>query len=265
MSVKDYYKILGIERTATEDEIKQSYRRLAMKYHPDRNRDDTVGNAEERFKEINEAYECLSDKNKKHQYDHGGMNDPFSNRHHGPNHFDFNEIFGNVFGQSFGFNPQGRATRQQSINVITISLEDAYNGKNVTIGPNLSINVPQGIRSGTRFYGNGALYMVDIQPHRKFKRSNDDLLVDIEITAIEAMIGMEAVLEHLDNATLQFAIPPGMQPGQIIKLSGKGMKNPETDRHGDLLVRMGIKIPTSISDEYKSLLKTFQHRTIINI
>ena len=91
------------------------------------------------------------------------------------------------------------------------------------------------------------------------------MLVDVEINAIEAMLGMEAVLEHIDNAKLQFKIPEGIQHGQIIKLSGKGMKNPEVERYGDLLVRISVRIPTGLSEESKKMIQTLHHRTTVNI
>lgn len=269
MNVKDYYKILGIEKTASESEIKQAYRRLAMKYHPDRNPGDLT--SESKFKEINEAYECLGDKEKRQNYDNGIANgNPFANRgnnqHAFHQSFDFSEMFNNIFGQTtFNFGPNGRASRQQSVNVLTISLEDAYLGKSIKIDSNTSINIPQGVRPGTRFFYNNSLYTIDIKPHNKFKRSNDDLLVDIEINAVEAILGAEAVLEHIDNVKLQFNIPAGIQQGQVIKLSGKGIKNPEIDRYGDLLVRVSIKIPTNLSEESKNLLKSFEHRTVVKI
>jgi molecular chaperone DnaJ len=125
--------------------------------------------------------------------------------------------------------------------------------------------VPKGVRSGTKFYVDGKFYRVDVQQHFKFKRSLDDLLVDIEISAIEAMLGIQASLEHLDEARLQFSIPPGIQPGQVVKLSGKGMKNPESDRYGDMLVRIAIRIPQNMSDSDKATLKNINHRDSINI
>ena len=116
-----------------------------------------------------------------------------------------------------------------------------------------------------KFYADNKIYQVNILSHPKFKRSNDDLLVDVEISAFEAMLGLEIVLEHLDGAKLQFNIPAGIQAGQIVKLSAKGMQNPETDRTGDLLVRCSITTPKNLTEEQKELLKQMPRRDSINI
>ena len=112
---------------------------------------------------------------------------------------------------------------------------------------------------------NGVIYVISVRHHNKFKRANDDMLVDIEINSIEAMLGITATLQHLDNSVLQFAIPPGINSGQIVKLSSKGMKNPETERYGDLLVRVSIKTLNSLSDEQKEFLKSMPRRETIDI
>jgi DnaJ-class molecular chaperone len=109
------------------------------------------------------------------------------------------------------------------------------------------------------------MYQVNVQTHPKFKRANDDLLVDVEIDAFEAMLGLEAFLEHLDRTKLQFRIPAGIQQGQIVKLSNKGMNNPETDKVGDLLVRCSIVIPRNLTEEQKGVLKKMSRRESINI
>jgi DnaJ-class molecular chaperone len=162
---------------------------------------------------------------------------------------------------SFGFGRQP----QQPINVINISLTDAYVGKTIRVDSNIILNIPRGTRSGTRLFADNKLFRVDIQQHYKFKRANDDLLVDVSISSIEAILGVEAILDHLDGAKLQFTIPAGIQPGQIVKLAGKGMRNPEIDRDGDVLVRISINIPRNISDDEKNILKSLSHRESINI
>jgi len=280
MSKRDYYEILGLAKNSSEDEIKKSYRQLASKYHPDK----ISGNdgspekkqAEEKFKEVKEAYEALSDPEKRRQYDMHGHVDPnsFGNgstqqwNHQACNQpQQFEEMFKTFFSQSRGFNEGffGQQPKQQTIHIVTISLADAYIGKTLKIDSNVTITIPKGARSGTKFFADNKLYRIDIQPHQTFKRSNDDLLIEVEINAVEAMLGVEAVLNHLDDAKLQFAIPPGIQPGQIIKLSSKGMKNPETDRSGDILVRITVTIPRALSDMQKTALKTLIHKESISI
>lgn len=264
MSARDYYEILGVPKNASDDDIKKAYRKLAMKYHPDRETGD-----ENKFKEVTEAYEHLSDASKRHSYDHRGSN-PFSSQGNFSNHRshqDFEEIirhhFGSddIFGDLFGH----RTTNRQSIGIIEISLQDAYIGRSITINPKTTIHLPRGVRSGSKFYADGKMYKVNVRADDKFKRSNDDLLVDISIDAIEAILGIEAILEHLDGVKLQFAIPAGIQVGQIVKLSGKGMKNPETDKYGDLLVRINITVPKNLAESEKNSLKTLIRRQTIEI
>ncbi len=268
MSKRDYYEVLGLTKTASEEEIKKSYRVAAMKYHPDRNKE---SDAEEKFKEAKEAYETLSDPAKRKQYDQFGHVDP-SQQRHSPfqQTWSFNsgnpeDILGDLlrqhpqFGDIFG--------RRQQIQVLHISLEDAYKGGSMAIPmtKGKTVTYPAGVRPGTSFYVDDKLYRIDIHPHSKFKRSNDDLLVDVEISAIEAMLGVEVLFEHLDNSKLQFIIKSGIQNGQVIRLNGKGMKNPEIDRCGDLMVRVSIRIPDNLSEAEKVTLKSFSHRSKINI
>lgn len=274
MSKKDYYEVLGLKKDASSDDIKRTYRKLAMQFHPDRNPDDP--DAEEKFKEIGEAYENLSNAEKKAQYDSYGHIDrnsnPFS---HGKSHNlnesqDVNEFIKSFFGSSsaFGnahFNQPQQEQPQKPIHIVSISLEDAYTGKVLNVDGRHVLNIPKGARSGAKFYSEGKLFRIDINPHHKFKRSENDLLVDVTIDAIEAMIGMEAILDHLDGVKLQFNIPQGIQPGQIIKLTGKGMKNPETDKVGDTLIRVAVTIPKTLTDLQKDMLRSLNYRNLINI
>lgn len=269
MRTLDYYKILGIQRSASGDEIKKAYRKMAMKFHPDRNQDNTV-NSEEKFKEVNEAYECLSDPGKRRVYDNTHY--PSSPTSSGSKIWTYDQNgFGNVsndiFSSSnFKFNESVFGDRQRlHIYIITVSLEDSYLGKSITLETGNQITLPVGFRNGLKVQSQGKLYRIDIKNHHKFKRSHDDLLVDVEIDAIEAMLGISAILTHLDDTQLHFSIPPGIQNGQVIKLSSKGMKNPELEKYGDMLVRIGIKISTPVSDIQRIALRSFNTRQSINI
>jgi curved DNA-binding protein len=270
---QDYYAVLGVEKTATTDDIKKAYRKAAMQHHPDRHTGDAKVAAEIKFKEINEANECLSDPAKRARYDQFGHQDPsqqpqWSQGVHPAG--DINDIFASIFSRGnspFGdiFGHQYQPRQQQPRHLITISLEDAYVGKQIKLPSDQTINLPAGIRSGTKFVIDSALYIIEVQPHTKFKRSNDDLLVDVEISSIEAILSVNAMITHLDRAILQFTIPAGIQNGQIVRLAGKGMKNPETDRLGDLLIRITITTPRDLKEEQLALLKTLPHRDIFNI
>lgn len=263
MPSRDYYDILGVPKGASEDDIKKSYRKLAMKWHPDRD-----GGDANKFLELQEAYNYLSDPAKKADYDRNGFkpNSGTDFSHRGNQFEDFEDIlrkhFGNdVFGDLFG----QRTANKQNISVIEITLTDAYIGRSVSVGPNNTIHLPKGVRSGTKFYANGRMFRVDVRADEKFKRSNDDLLVDVTIDAVEAMLGIDAELVHLDGTILHFSIPSGIQAGQIVKLSTKGMKNPETDKYGDLLVRINISIPKDLAEYEKNSLKSLLRRQTINI
>lgn len=264
MSKKDYYTVLGLAKNATEDDIKKSYRKLAMKFHPDRNKE---AGAEESFKEAKEAYEILGDPQKRAEYDQFG-HDGNSFRHaQGAartwnfENGDFTDVFSELFRRH---NDHVSQQKTQTIYMVSLPLLDAYLGRTIQ-DDKTTINIPKGVRSGTRLFVDSKIYRIDVQPHHKFRRSNDDLLVDTEISAIEAMIGADAELEHLDGAKLQFNIPAGIQHGQIVKLSGKGMKNPETDRYGDMMVRVSINVPRNLTDEQREMLKPLRLRDSVKI
>lgn len=274
MTRKDYYSVLGLSKNASDDDIKKAYRKLASRYHPDKYQDGDPlkSDAEAKFKEAKEAYEILSDSQKRTQYDSFGRENPFA--HHtytGKRDFDeeqFRHIFETMFTNGdFRFDDNLYKQKHQSKPTfsISISLADAYTGKSVKVDNTTVVNIPKGVRSGTKLYVDGKIFRIDVSQDLKFKRSNDDLLVDIVIDAIEAILGVDAILEHLDGVKLQFTIPPGIQNGQVIRLAGKGMKNPEFEKVGDLHVRVTIKIPRGLSDADKQLLKSLPRRETINI
>lgn len=266
----DYYKVLGVAKDSSQDEIKAKYRKLAMQFHPDRNEDDQKIIAEAKFKEVKEAYECLGDVDKRASYDRHG-HPPTGNAPHPDDVWgnDINEMFRHAFNSA---NPdvfsnifRQSAERQNATrNNITISLEDAYVGRQIHQSGHI-INIPPGVRSGTKIYAGSAIYQITVSLNSKFKRSNDDLLIDVNITAIEAMLGVEAILTHLNGVKMQFTIPIGIQHGQVVRLANKGMMNPETSKYGDLMVRIAITTPKSLTDEQYAFLKTMHHRDIFDI
>lgn len=268
MSKRDYYEILGLTKNASDDDIKTAYRKLAMKYHPDRNKE--LG-SEDKFKEAKEAYEVLSDGDKRAIYDQVGHSEqnPFAHRKPGNSHtwnFDPGDGDGlnNIFAELFKQHSAARARSNPEI-LINISLKDAYLGKTIRYDSKITLNVPAGIRPGTKMFVDGKMFRIDVMLDQRFKRALDDLMVDVNISAIEAMLGIDAMLEHLDGAQFQFTIPAGIQSGQIVKLSKRGMKNPETNHVGDMLIRIGIFIPKDLSDSDKELLKSISHRESITI
>lgn len=270
MLEKDYYSVLGVDRHATSDEIKKQYRKLAGKYHPDKfpgtNDSKEKADAEKRFKEINEANTVLSDPEKKANYDMYGSAEPRVSND--PHHGYTADIFSEIFGHAFGFSTNSNRTHRNNgptVQTLNISLVDAYTGRDFRLDKNTVVRIPKGARTGTKYYVDGKLYQIIVQPHAKFKRTNDDLLVDVQITAIEAMLGVEVSLAHLDNSMLQFKIPAGIQYGQIVRLSRKGMRNPEVDTFGDLLIRVSVITPANLAKEAEDLLHKLDHRASINI
>ena len=268
MSKRDYYEILGVAKSADDAAIKKAYRSLASKHHPDKGGDTA------KFQELQEAYDNLSDAQKREAYNMHGHNPPQQNaggpqwaHHTGGIHPDqFREMFGGMFGAGHPFGDIfGNAQPQRQRHIINMSLEDAYKGKQLRLPAGISINIPAGVRPGTKFHHDNAIYEVQIHPHAKFKRANDDLLVDVEINAIEAMLSVEALLDHLDGSKLQFTIPAGIQNGQVVRLGSKGMKNPENDRFGDLMIRITVTTPKTLTDAEIAFLKTMQHRESFNI
>ena len=279
--MRDYYEILGVDRKAPSEEIKKAYRKLAVKYHPDKNPGDTA--AEEKFKEASNAYSVLSDPEKRRMYDtrgHAGVQgmgfegftnyeDIFAN---------FNDIFGRAayggFGDAFGdvFGPQRQTTRiyrgrDHRINV-SISFADAVNGtqKEVSVrGKSINFKIPPGIKDGQtlRVRGQGEsigagesgdlLVKISIQPHPTLSRDGLDLVTDVQVPMTTAALGGSVRVQTLTE-NVEVKIPHGAQPGQQLRLRGKGIVD-VGGRKGDLRVRLVVEIPRTLTREQKDLLK----------
>ena len=198
--MKNYYEILGVSKDSTQEEIKKSYRKLSLKYHPDKNPE-----GEEKFKEIAEAYDTLGDEQKRRQYDNGGMNleDMFSG---GGNPFD---MFGDFFGR--GFNQQPRTRRGRDVNIsLTITLEDSYFGKEKTLKFN---RVSSNNKMCGQCKGSGSVQQV-IQ-HGPFKQ-----IVNVGCPSCKAN-GFESGGNYR-REEVKFNIPKGIDDGLLMKLRGKG-------------------------------------------
>ncbi len=273
----DYYAALGLRRGASDAEIKKAYRSMAMKHHPDR------GGDEKKFKEISQAYEALSDPEKKRIVDLGG--DPYAQpgfRNQGSPfefHFgteDLNDIFGN-FGFGFGGRPQ---RRNKSLNInVEVSLEDILNGKtiNAEIGiPGgrkkiINIEIPAGIEHGQqiRYEGMGDNSIPDVRPgdlivnvlisrHPSFKREGDSLVFEKSISAWDAMLGTNIDIVTLDKKNLSITIPPGTQPDTVLSCRGEGLPNMRSRQRGNLLVKVKVSIPKNLSIEQMQKIKVLK-------
>jgi len=282
---KDYYATLGVVKNATEKDIKQAYRRLARKYHPDVNPGDK--SAEEKFKEISEAYEVLSDSEKRAKYDQFGDQwsrvsaPPGEWQSHtwqpGVGEFDFQAGgFGDFFEMLFGEPFRGAAARGQRReprgrdveSQIEVSLEEAFSGvtRAFTLdGRRIEVKIPKGVKEGSRIKlagqglaghdgRRGDLYLVaKMRPHPRFERKNADLYCEVSVPYYAAALGGEAQAPTM-GARVSMKIPPGTQSGQVFRLSGQGMPHLHGHGYGDLYVKIRLTLPKTLSAREKELL-----------
>jgi curved DNA-binding protein len=290
MDYKDYYKILGVERKASEEEIRKAYRELAKQHHPDRNPDNKQ--AEERFKEINEAYQVLSDPQKRSVYDRVGSDYSNWQRRGAPGDFNWNdyvggfpggarvnyedleEMFGGAGGGGFsdffrtifGMREEqaARARSQGYQQALDITMEEAYKGTTRVLqnnGKQKQVRIPAGVRTGSkvRVAGGGPngtdLYLIiDVKEDSRFERRGNDLHTTATVNVFTAILGGEAEVETLDGR-IKLNVPAGTQPEQVFRLAGRGMPNVKNpDQKGDLYVRLKVQIPKYLSAKQRELL-----------
>ena len=290
MEYKDYYKILGVDRNAEEKEIKKTYRKLARQYHPDVNPGDKV--AEERFKGINEAYEVLSDPEKRQKYDRLGSSwQQWQGMGRDPGGFDWSQWFSqaqpgggrtrveyvdlsNFFQSIFGGMgaTQTRPRRGQDYTQpVEITLEEAFQGATRMIqkdGRRLEVKIPPGVRTGSRVRvagegspgmaggASGDLYLeVTVVSHSVFEREEDDLHCEVPISLYTAVLGGEVKLPTL-SGDVMLKIPPWTQGGRIFRLRGKGMPNLRNPKkRGDLYARLMVQVPQKLSEREEELFR----------
>ncbi len=271
-----YYSILGVEQTASQDDIKKAYRKLAMKHHPDK------GGDEVKFKEISVAYDTLSDPQKRSQYDQqlmGGFSSGGTNYHDFSN---LNDLFGGIFGTHFGPGfaaHQRRGNRDLNIRC-KISLKDSFLGKQLEAiypMPNgtretVHIDIPPGIDNGQtiRYQGLGDNAIpqlprgnlnvsVIIEPDPKFHRRGDDICTFVTIDAFEAMLGCVKEIETIDGKILRVKIRPGIGHGGEYSASGMGFRNANARRTGDFIIIINIDIPIITDDNIKQQLENIKN------
>ena len=292
MEYQDYYKILGVDRKASQKDIKQAYRKLARQYHPDVNPGDD--SAQEKFKGINEAYEVLSDPEKRKKYDLLGADWKRYQQAGGPGGFDwrgsrpgagtgaggtgdfsdfFESIFGNIGGQRAGGAGPGMGVRrgQDIESPVEVTLREAFSGSKriVTVsGERLEVDIPAGVRTGSRIrmsgkggrgVGNaprGDLFLiVEVVEDPQFQRQEDDLLVQVPVDLYTAVLGGEARVPTLDGKQLIVTIPPGTSSGKKIRLRGKGMPHIRGTGAGDLLAEIEVQVPSGLNERQRDLFE----------
>lgn len=270
----DYYKTLGIDKTASPKDIKNAYRKLARKYHPDLNQNDN--DAKKNFQQINEANEVLSDPEKRLKYDQYGDNwqhpDEFeeSKQRHNQSDGDFSDFFASMFGQTgAGRNRQVKYRGEDYNAELHLSLMDAYKTHKQTLTvnkQNIRITIPAGIENGQTIkisgHGspginggpNGDLFITfSIANHPKFKRFGNNLFTVVDLDLYTALLGGELMVDTL-NGKVKLRVKPETQNGSKIKLKGKGFPVYKEDgRFGDLYITYVIKIPTNLTDRQKEL------------
>ncbi len=284
---RDYYEVLGVQRDASDDDIRKAYRSLARQHHPDRNPGDKE--AERKFKEIQDAYDVLSNKQKRAQYDRFGFVGPDGGFPGGPGGFQFQ--WGGGPGNFSGFNPEqaqdflnqlfggmdfdmgaapsrtrtrgrrGGARPPPEPHTITIPFDTAALGGKVSIGVEgreLSVAIPAGAEEGQKLRlpgqapGGGDLYLqLHIAPHPWFRREGNHLILEVPISVAEAVLGAQIEVPTLDGTRLAVKIPPGTSSGTRLRLRGKGIKG------GDQLIEIKIVASAAATDHARELMAEF--------
>ncbi len=295
MDYKDYYKILGVERKASADEIRKAYRKLAMVHHPDKNPGDKK--AEDKFKEINEAYQVLSDDQKRARYDQlgsaysnfrtsggrpgdfqwddwfqqnaqqqrgsGNSQDPFAGSGN------FSDFFKAIFGEAMRSSARNQAAQQQQMQgyqqEVDISFQEAYEGtarQLQTNGRKLQVRIPAGVKTGSKVRVAGAgpegldLYLVvNITDENRFERDGQDLYTTSTLSVFTLILGGDTDVET-PTGKVKLSIPAGTQTDQVFRLAGRGMPHLKNpNTKGDLYVKLKVQVPKYLSSKQRELLE----------
>ncbi len=290
MDFIDYYKVLGVEKNASDDEIKKAYRKLARKHHPDLNPNDKE--AHRKFQQINEANEVLGDPEKRKKYDQYGKDwkhaDQFEqarqSRQHGGDQWgqnftgnfeegDFSDFFESLFGGggSRSRSRQAKFRGQDIQGEFQLNLTDAAKTHQQTFtvnGKNIRITIPAGVENGQKIklagHGepginggpNGDLYITfNIVNNTKFRRHGNDLYAHADIDLYTALLGGEITIDTLDGK-IKMKVAPETQNGTKVRVKGKGFPvYKKENESGDLFVTYSVKLPTNLTEKQKELLR----------
>lgn len=294
MEYKDYYKVLGVDRSAKQDEIKKAYRKLAVKYHPDKNPGDKA--AEEKFKEISEAYQVLGNEESRKKYDELGANwKQYENMGYGGHGYqgfegfqgfggsgfsDFFDMFfggqggGFDFGDIGGFGSRRTRTRTmkgQDLNVsIDMTLREAYYGTQrlINVGDEtIKISIKPGVKSGQtlRVKGKGGrgvnggengdiLMKINILQDPMYQRDGDDLIRNVNIDVYTAILGGKVEIDTM-KGNVSVPIKPQTQNNSMLRLKGLGMPHYGKEGSGALLLKVQLMLPNHFSEKELELIK----------
>lgn len=284
MAKQDYYEILGVSKSASEAEIKSAYRKLARKHHPDIDKSPGAG---EKFKEVSQAYQILSDPSKRKQYDQfgpAGPTNPFGgggggwqqyswssgggSAGGGPNiQFDFGgledpfELFeqifggGSPFGQSFRRRPtyQMELSFDEAIHGVTKEVEvEERNSQGRVIRKRIKIKVPAGVDNGTKVRFGEMDIVFHVNRHPQFLREGADIFSELTVTIPQLVLG-EVFEVNTTQGTVKVKVPPGTQPGSLVRLKGKGAPRLGGSDHGEHFVRVNLQVPQNPSKQERQL------------
>jgi len=266
--MNDHYATLGVNKNATQDEIKSAYRRLAKQHHPD------LGGDADKFKNINQAYDVLSDTAKRAEYDRPTTQFNFNSQGGAwdMNGLDINDFF-SVFTGASGFPGRGRPRANANVRArLAVSLESILEPqkKIIQVGDDskdIEVNIPRGVRNGAviSYKGLGQkanpnlpagdlLIEIMVQDHKDYVRDGDDLRSKMTVDAIDAMLGCTKDFRTIRGRILRVNIPRGVQYGQIIRLSGEGIPNNQGNKIGNQYLQIAVMVPNNLSAKDLELL-----------
>lgn len=264
----DYYQTLGVNRSATDEEIRRAYKKLVKENHPD------IGGDPEHFKKINEAYNALSNQTTRQTYSFNQNNVD-----------EFYDLFKNVFGASTGFHhseytkPKNKDLRA----VIEVDLKSILHAQSRTLHlktgrseKTVDVEIPAGVNDGAtiRYRGYGQDILTQVSPgdllvtvkvhnNKNFQRQGSDLHSEITIDAFDAMLGSTVEFVNIDESCIQVKIPAGIQPGKILRIASKGLPQVNNNLRGNLLLTVKITIPENLTSDQKNQLYLIKNQLTV--
>lgn len=270
-----YYDVLGVDQSATQQEIKSAYRKLAKKYHPD------TGGDSNKFKKVNEAYSVIGDEQKRYDYDNETVQENFSQRNNSQQwNFTHKDMFEHIFKGASGFHHSyDNPSKNNDIEAkIQVNLESILVDQTRTIHINqgrskstVNVNIPAGVNNGARIryrgYGQNIftqqppgdlVIKIEIEDHPEFIRKDQHLYTKVGIDVFDALLGCEVTLVNLDGGKLKVKVPSCCSHEQILRVSGKGLPD-KTKKNGDLHVVIEINMPKTLSAEQRQIINDIKN------